>query len=95
MNALADGGFVLFGGPLAGSEQGRVRVLLIVDAEGEADVRSRLADDPWEHTSLLAPVSVERWDIFVGAERGQRDRSRVGKPRSVVGNQACNSNGQR
>ena len=35
MNALAEEEFVLFGGPLAGSEHGRVRVLLIVNAETE------------------------------------------------------------
>ena len=33
MNALADSGFVLLAGPLAGTEHGRVRVLLIVDAK--------------------------------------------------------------
>ena len=32
MNALADEGIVLFAGPLAGSEHGRIRVLLIADA---------------------------------------------------------------
>jgi uncharacterized protein YciI len=46
MNALADEGFVLFGGPLAGSELERVRVLLIVDADSEAEVRRRLGADP-------------------------------------------------
>ena len=35
MNALADEGIVLLGGPLAGTERGRVRVLLIVDADNE------------------------------------------------------------
>jgi hypothetical protein len=35
MNELADDGFVRFGGPLAGTERGRVRVLLIVESEGE------------------------------------------------------------
>jgi uncharacterized protein YciI len=32
MNQLAEHGFLLFAGPLAGSETGRIRVLLIVDA---------------------------------------------------------------
>ena len=35
MSALADEGFVLFAGPLAGSEHDRIRVLLIADAGSE------------------------------------------------------------
>ena len=46
MNNLADEGFVLFAGPLAGSERDRIRVLLIAEAESETDIRRRLADDP-------------------------------------------------
>src|SRR6266508_307189 len=46
MNALADEGFVLFAGPLAGSEHDPVRVLLIADAVSETDIHRRLADDP-------------------------------------------------
>ena len=69
MNALADDGVVLFGGPLAGSEQARVRVLLIVDAESEAEIHRRLADDPWAPTEQLATVSIEPWKLLVGADR--------------------------
>ena len=69
MNALADEGFVLFGGPLAGSEHGRLRALLIVDADSEAEIRRRLAHDPWVPTTRLVTTSVEPWSIFVGAER--------------------------
>jgi len=74
MNRLADEGFVLFAGPLAGSEHDRIRVLLIADAASEADVHQRLADDPWERTQRLATMSVETWNLFVGADR-------VGAPR--------------
>ena len=69
MNALADEGFVLFGGPLAGSEHGRLRALLIVDADSEPEIQRRLADDPWAHTELLVTVSAEPWTIFVGRDR--------------------------
>ena len=69
MNALADQGFVLFGGPLAGSEHGRVRALLIVNADSEAEIHRRLADDPWVPTEHLVTTSIEQWNIFVGAER--------------------------
>lgn len=69
MNMLADQRFVLFGGPLAGIEQGHVRVLLIVDADSEAAIHRLLADDPWAATGQLRTVSVEPWEILVGAER--------------------------
>jgi uncharacterized protein YciI len=69
MNALADRGVVLFAGPLAGSEQGRVRVLLIVEAESEDEIHRQLASDPWAQTEQLTSVSVEPWKLLVGAER--------------------------
>jgi uncharacterized protein YciI len=69
MNALADEGFVLFGGPLAGSEDGRVRVLLIVEAKSEVEIRRRLADDPWVRTEQLVTTSIEPWNVIVGARR--------------------------
>ena len=69
MNALADEGFVLFGGPLAGSEHARLRVLLIVDAIDEGEIHRRLADDPWTRTRRLQVTSIEPWNIFVGAQR--------------------------
>ena len=69
LNGLAGQGFLLFGGPLAGSENGRVRALLIVDAESEAEIHRRLADDPWVPTGQLLTTGVEPWKILVGAER--------------------------
>lgn len=69
MNALADQGVVLFGGPLAGSERGHVRVLLIVYAENEDEIDQHLANDPWAQTKQLTTVSVEPWNLLVGADR--------------------------
>jgi uncharacterized protein YciI len=69
MNALAGEGFVLFAGPLAGTESGRLRALVIVDAETEDEIRRRLADDPWVHSDRLAIASIEPWNLIVGAER--------------------------
>jgi uncharacterized protein YciI len=69
MKALADHGFVLFAGPLAGTEHGRVRVLLIVNADDEDAINRQLADDPWVPTQQLVTVSIEPWQILVGAER--------------------------
>jgi uncharacterized protein YciI len=69
MNTLADEGFVLFGGPLGGSENGRIRVLLTVAATSEAEIRRRLAEDPWAPTGQLLTVNVEPWKLLVGAAR--------------------------
>jgi uncharacterized protein YciI len=69
MSSLADEGFVLFAGPLAGSEHDRIRALLIVETASEADVHRRLADDPWAREQRLVTTSVEPWTLFVGAER--------------------------
>ncbi len=69
MNGLADEGFVLCGGPLAERAHGRFRALLIVNADSEAEVQRRLADDPWAATEQLLTVSIEPWTVLVGAER--------------------------
>jgi uncharacterized protein YciI len=69
MNTLADEGFVLFAGPLAGSEKARLRALLIVDTTSEDEIRDRLAADPWERTDRLVITSIEPWNLIVGAER--------------------------
>ena len=68
MSGLADEGFVLFAGPLAGSEHDRIRVLLIADAGSETDIHRRLADDPWARTQRLVITSVEPWNLLLGAE---------------------------
>jgi uncharacterized protein YciI len=69
MNALADRGFLLLAGPLAGTEHGRVRVLLIVNAEDEDEIHRHLADDPWVPTQQLVTTKIEPWQILAGAER--------------------------
>ncbi len=43
MDALADDGFVILGGPLGGGEE---KFLLIIAAENEQAIKARLADDP-------------------------------------------------
>jgi uncharacterized protein YciI len=69
MNSLSDEGFVLFAGPLAGSEHDRIRVLLIAEAPSATDVHRRLADDPWERAQRVVTTSVEQWNLLVGAKR--------------------------
>jgi uncharacterized protein YciI len=69
MNDLAEEGFLLFAGPLGGSEAGRLRVLLILNADDEDEIRLRLTDDPWVRTDRLVITSIEPWTPIVGAER--------------------------
>jgi hypothetical protein len=63
MEALVDDGFVKLGGPLG---QGQT-TLLVIQAGGEAEIRSRLADDPWTHLDLLRLARIDRWEILLGA----------------------------
>ena len=69
MNTLADEGFLRLAGPLARSEEGHARVLLIVEAESEVEIHRRLAPDPWTRAGLLVVVGIEEWNVFVGGER--------------------------
>jgi uncharacterized protein YciI len=69
MDGLAEEGFVLFAGPLAATENGRLRALVIVNADSEQEIYRRLATDPWTRSEHLQIVSIELWNIFVGIER--------------------------
>jgi uncharacterized protein YciI len=69
MNALADNGFVLLAGPLAGTETGRIRVLLIMNAKNEDEIHRKLADDPWVKAEQLVTARIEPWQTLIGVER--------------------------
>ena len=69
MNQLAEAGFARLAGPLAGSEAGRIRVLLIADSQSEREVWDRLAGDPWARSRTLVTSRVEAWMPIVGADR--------------------------
>jgi uncharacterized protein YciI len=74
MDSLVTEGFVLGGGPLAGTEAGRLRALLVVVATDEDAIHRRLGADPWSEAGLLVTTSVEPWLIFVGRERFEAER---------------------
>jgi hypothetical protein len=57
MDALAERGFYLFGGPTV-----YPRVPFAVSAADEAEVHAELARDPW-HESHLVVQSIEPWTI--------------------------------
>jgi uncharacterized protein YciI len=61
MNALADSGFIVLGGPLEDTRD----VLLIIDAATEQEVRSKLSEDPWSETALLEIKSIQRWSVLL------------------------------
>ena len=63
MNALHADGFVVLGGPLDGTAD----VLLIVHADDEAEIRSRLEKDPWSRMRLLTIARIVPWTIRIGS----------------------------
>ena len=64
MDGLARDGFVVLGGPLADEE----RVVLVIDATSQEDVRATLARDPWSET-LLVIDSIDPWTIRLDGRR--------------------------
>ena len=65
MDALAEEGVVILGGPI-GEGDGE-NALLIVDAESEAEIRARLAEDPWTD-DMLTIESVKPWSVWLRAD---------------------------
>ena len=79
VNGIADEVFLL-GGPLGELDRDggapnptepvgpnrRYRVLLVLRAESEDELRAVLDDDPWSIHHLLETVSVYRWEKLVG-----------------------------
>ena len=61
MDALVDDGFVVLGGPLGDGEA----VLLVVEALDEAEIRSRLAEDPWEPLRILEIERITHWTFWL------------------------------
>jgi uncharacterized protein YciI len=66
MDALADNGFVILGGPIGDGEE---QFLLIMSADSVQAIEVRLADDPWTPLRLLHTAWVERWEILLGARQ--------------------------
>jgi uncharacterized protein YciI len=63
MNGLKAEGFVVLGGPLEGTPE----VLLIIRAEDEAEIRARLAADPWSASDLLRVDRAVPWTLRLGS----------------------------
>jgi uncharacterized protein YciI len=68
MDALADEGFILFGGPLTETGKPRHRAMMVVEAPSEAELLRRFDDDVWTGTGVLT-TRVESWELLLGAAR--------------------------
>ena len=69
MNGLQADGFVVLGGPLEGTSD----VLLIIRAADEAEIRARLATDPWSANDLLRVTRTAPWTLRLGALEEPRE----------------------
>lgn len=58
MDGLVDAGFILLGGPLADER----RVVLVIEAASEDELRATLGRDPWSATHLRID-SVDPWTL--------------------------------
>jgi uncharacterized protein YciI len=65
VDALAEEGVVVLGGPI-GAGDGE-NALLVVDAGSEAEIRARLAEDPWAD-GMLTIESVRPWSVWIRAD---------------------------
>ena len=67
MDALTYEGVVILGGPVGASLDDDV--LLVMDVDSEAAIRTRLADDPWMN-GVLTIQSMEPWTVWLRASAG-------------------------
>jgi len=70
MDELVDDGFVVLGGPIGDGE----RVLLVVEATDEREVRARFAVDPWLPMGILRIATIEPWTIWLDGRPGKPAR---------------------
>ena len=68
MDALVDDGVVVLGGPLADE----YRVVLVIEASTDDEVRAVLRRDPWSDTHLTI-ASVDPWTIRLDGRRRSSD----------------------
>ena len=67
LDGLTEEGFIFLGGPVGAGDGDYA--LLVFAGEDEAEVRARLADDPWAGGTLVVE-SVEPWSIWLRSEPG-------------------------
>jgi uncharacterized protein YciI len=67
MDALVEEGVVVLGGPVGDVDS--EDVLLVVDVADEAEIRGRLAADPWAD-DILTIESVRPWSVWLSPASG-------------------------
>ncbi|HUD39179.1 MAG TPA: hypothetical protein VMR14_19930 [Streptosporangiaceae bacterium] len=65
MDGLVEDKFIIVGGPLGSGD----RTLHLVEARDDAEIRSRLAEDPWARAGLLLVGSIEPWALWLDGRR--------------------------
>ena len=71
MDRLVEEGSIILGGPLEDGEQ----ALLIFEAHDEAEVRRRMAEDPWKPMGVLDIGQIRRWTIWLDPKEASAERS--------------------
>jgi uncharacterized protein YciI len=66
VDGLVDRGFIVLGGPLADER----RVVHVVEAESEDEIRATLARDPWSETHLRVDT-IDPWTIRLDGRRAE------------------------
>jgi uncharacterized protein YciI len=64
MDRLVEDGFIVLGGPLADE----YRVVHVIEAEAEDEIRATLARDPWSETHLEIGA-IDPWTIRLDGRR--------------------------
>ena len=64
MDGLVDQGFIVLGGPLSDE----FRVVHVIEAGSEDDVRATLARDPWSESHLQV-AAVDQWTLRLDARK--------------------------
>ena len=80
VNGIVDRGSMLLGGPLSElgpdgqapdptapvGDAGTYRALIVLEADGEDELRDLLDGDPWSEHHVLETAAVYRWEMLVG-----------------------------
>jgi uncharacterized protein YciI len=61
MDRLVDEGLVVLGGPVGDAG----RVMLLIEADSESAIETRLARDPWRTLGLLQIGRIDHWTIWL------------------------------
>ena len=81
MDRLLAEGFVVLGGPIGDGE----KVMLVVEAADEEEVRRRLGPDPWAPMGVLVIGSTQSWTIWLDSRPRAPAAATAATPRAAAG----------